>query len=314
MGRIEKIGVAIGGWFLGLAGAIGASALVAWLLDSWQTHRHGVGIGLIVLAIVFWGAVLGVFVLGPGAAVVALKRAGRDPAARGAPHRRLGLIVAAGLAASLLVAVGGVGICIAQAWSPCRGVPPHEAIGGGSFQYVLPSPDGASALLFAAPSGDALGERLYRVDLATGQSALAASFPNGARGPVYLDPDTAVVIELDLGHAKLTLLDLPTGAMRPLTADDVSVYEVAGTDARGGVGFTGFHVTPDQNITTEDQDDPFVGELDVATGEIQELFEPGVTAMRMVPAGTDAVALAQTCLGDCGGGEQVWKLDLTRYL
>jgi hypothetical protein len=74
-------------------------------------------------------------------------------------------------------------------------------------------------------------------------------------------------------------------------------------------------VTPDQNITTEDQDDPFVGELDVASGRIHELFEPGVTgAMRMVAAGTDAIVLADTCLGDCGGGEAVWRLDLSRYL
>jgi hypothetical protein len=36
--------------------------------------------------------------------------------------------------------------------------------------------------------------------------------------------------------------------------------------------------------------------------------------MRMIGAGTKAVALAQTCFGECGGGEQVWKLDLSRYL
>jgi hypothetical protein len=36
--------------------------------------------------------------------------------------------------------------------------------------------------------------------------------------------------------------------------------------------------------------------------------------MRMVAAGTEAIALADACLGDCGGGKQVWRLDLSRYL
>jgi hypothetical protein len=406
--RIEKFGVAIRGWFLGLVGGIGAAVLVAWLWDRWETHRQGVGIGLGVLLIVFWGIVLGIFVIGPAVAVASVRRAGVTSTGDGGPRRRPALVIALTLAASLLVAAGGVGVCLANDWAPCRGIPPHETIGNGSFQYVLPSPDGSrfvwvagylddtrmglldpnvlafetpsfdlqhettlleaawmpdsrrlliafrtgdgdaigivssdtglmgsshplpfrvadrsgitvspdgSSALILADSRDSFGKRLYRVDLASGTSDLAASFLYGASSPLYLDADTAVVIELDVAHSGLTLVDLRTNAVRRLTADDVSVYALAGADAQGGLVFTGFRVSPDHNITTEDQDDPFVGELDVADGQIHELFEPGVTgAMRMVGAGTEAVALAQTCSGECGGGEQVWKLDLSRYL
>jgi hypothetical protein len=408
--RIEKFGVAIGGWFLGLAGAIGAAGLLAWHWNGWEVNRQGVGIGLGVLVILFWGPVLGAFVIGPAVAVAAVRRAGVTSTGDGGPRRRPVLVIALTLVATLLVLSGGVEVCLANDWAPCRGIPPHEAIGYGSFQYVLPSPDGSrfvwvagyldqttfglldpdtrpsdtppafhleremmllgvawmpdsrrlliafrtrdgdaigivssdtgqmgssrplpftvadyggitvspdgtSALVLAAGSPDSFGKRLYRVDLASGGSDLAASFIYGARSPMYLDADTAVVIELDLGHSGLTLLDLRNNAVRRLTANDLNVYELAGTDAQGGLVFTGFHVSPDQNITTEDQDDPFVGELDVADGRIHELFQPGVTgAMRMVAAGTEAIALADTCLGDCGGGEQVWRLDLSRYL
>jgi hypothetical protein len=405
MTRIENFGAAVGGWFLGLAFAIAASGLIAWFWDRWVTHRQGTGIGLLVLVFVFWGVVLGVFVIGPAVGLLAVRRSGRTST----PRPRLVLVVVLMLAATLLVAAGGVGICLAKDWAPCRGIPPHEAIGTGSFKYVLPSPDGsrfawvagyaeyttmglldpdapafetppafplqadlillgtawmpdsrrlliafrtgdgeaigvvssdtgqlassrplpftvadiggitvspdgASALILAG-SGDAVGKRLYQVDLASGASDLVADFRYGAESPLYLGADMAVVIELDIGRSGLTLLDLRTDAVRRLTASDVSVSDLAGIGAQGGLVFTGFHVTSDQNVTTEDQDHPFVAELDLTSGRMRELFAPGVTrAMRMIAAGTEAVALAQTCFGECSGTEKVWKLDLSRYL
>ena len=100
-----------------------------------------------------------------------------------------------------------------------------------------------------------------------------------------------------------------------LTPSDLNVYEMAGRAANGGIVFSAFHGTSDPLVTTgEDFDDPVVALVEIDSGEIRELFEPGVTSrLRMEPDGVDAVAIAQTCSGDCSGAD-VWRLDLSRYL
>jgi hypothetical protein len=83
----------------------------------------------------------------------------------------------------------------------------------------------------------------------------------------------------------------------------------------GGIVFSAFHGTSEPFVTTEDDfDDPVVALVDIEGREVRELFEPGVVSTtRMFPDGFRAVALADTCSGDCSGAE-AWTLDLSRYL
>jgi len=148
---------------VGLFGSI----LVAWAANAWHEYRWGVSVGLLTIAIVFWGLVLGVFVCGPVVAVLAVRRAGR-PIPRGygeaaatpvagvgrRPERTsVRLLLALSLVAGVVVA-GAIGVCGGLRWAPCSGFPPHDTIAHGDFRYLLPSPDG-SRYAFISTYGDA---------------------------------------------------------------------------------------------------------------------------------------------------------------
>jgi hypothetical protein len=424
---LERVSRAIGGWFTGVCVGLFGSILVAWAVNAWHEYRWGVSVGLLTIAIVFWGLVLGVFVGGPVVAVLAVRRAGRPtpggygeaaatPVAgvgRRPKRRSVRLLLALSLVAAVVVA-GGIGVCGGLRWAPCSGFPPHETIAHGDFRYVLPSPDGSRyafisafgdaaqigilyqgattdlptqdprivpvaidwmpdstrlAEVFHSPASDTryrigifslasglvetsfelpfnasdtdpiavspdgasvlvtsaprtgsgrigYGTDLFRADLRSGRvEKIDAAFTGYLTDLMYVDASHAVVLDSFNGHSRLSLVDLGSALTTALTPSDLNVYEMAGRAANGGIVFSAFHGTSDPLVTTgEDFDDPVVALVEIDSGEVRELFEPGVTSrLRMEPDGVDAVAIAETCSGDCSGTD-VWRLDLSRYL
>ena len=57
---LERVSRAIGGWFTGVCVGLFGSILVAWAVNAWHEYRWGISVGLLTIAIVFWGLVLGV--------------------------------------------------------------------------------------------------------------------------------------------------------------------------------------------------------------------------------------------------------------
>lgn len=182
------------------------------------------------------------------------------------------------------------------------------------------SPDGTAALVtsdrFAAgddtfpPVG-----RLYRIDLDTGKAEpVPASFLGWPSHPVYVDAGHAAVVDSSFDRSTLSLVDLEAGTVRELTPPDLNVIDVAGRAPGDEIVVFAYHSRPDGVGDDQDRRDPVIAAVDVRTGEVRELFAPGVLwRVRMQPDAEVAVAFADTCRGDCDGVE-VWELDLSRYL
>jgi hypothetical protein len=183
---------------------------------------------------------------------------------------------------------------------------------------VAVSPDGAEALVASGPPMDQEergGQGLYRVDLLRGQvDRMDVSLSGFARHPLYLDADHAVVVDAWDGHSSLRLIDLDSGSVSTLTPTDLNVDEPIGRAANGSVLSSAFHSGSDPFVnTTEAFEHPVVALVDLGDGSVRELFDAGVTShLRMGTDGLHAVALADTCQGDCWGVE-LWALDLSRY-
>jgi hypothetical protein len=183
---------------------------------------------------------------------------------------------------------------------------------------VAVSPDGAEALVASGPSmdpRDSGGEGLYRIDLLRGQvERMEVSFSGLPRHPLYLDAGHAVVVDAWNGHSSLRMIDLVSGSVATLTPVDLNVDEPIGQAANGGVLFSAFHSGSDPFVTTTNAlEHPVVALVDLVNGSVRELFDAGVTShLRMRSDGLHAVALADTCQGDCWGVE-LWTLDLSRY-
>jgi hypothetical protein len=182
------------------------------------------------------------------------------------------------------------------------------------------SPDGTAALVtsdrFAAPEDTfpPVG-RLYRVDLGTGETeVISAPFLGWPAHPVYVDASHAVVVDSSFDRSTLSLVDLEAGTVRELTPPDLNVVDVAGRALGEEIVVLAYHSNPDGVGDDQDQRDPVIAAVDAQTGEVRELFAPGVLSrVRMQSDADVAVALADTCSGDCSGAE-VWVLDLSRYL
>jgi hypothetical protein len=183
---------------------------------------------------------------------------------------------------------------------------------------VAVSPEGAEALVSSGPPMDPQGsggKGLYRVDLLRGQvERMDVSFSGFPRHPLYLDADHVVVVDGWYGHSSLRLIDLDSGSVSTLTPADLNVEEPIGRAANGSILFSAFHTGSDPLVSTPvDFEHPIVGLVDLDDGSVRELFEAGVTSHLMMQSdGLHAVALAETCHGDCSGIE-LWTLDLSRY-
>ncbi len=182
------------------------------------------------------------------------------------------------------------------------------------------SPDGTSALVISDRFANEEDEvrnvgRLYRIDLGTGDAGVVpAQFLGSPSRPVYVDASHAVVVDSSFDRSTLSLVDLETGTVRELTPPDLNVVDVAGRAPGGEIVVLAYHSRPDGVGDYQDRQDPVIAAVDVRTGEVRELFAPGVVGHVRMQSDTDvAVALADTCSGDCSGAE-VWVLDLSRYL
>jgi hypothetical protein len=183
------------------------------------------------------------------------------------------------------------------------------------------SPDGTSALVATDPFAEhdasfAPPEGLYRVDLRTGVAEVVqARFVGSAGHPVYVDAGRAVVVESSFDRSTLSLVDLDLGTVEELTPADLNVIDVVGRAAGDVIVFFAFHSSPDDAVTDADRRDPVIAAVDLRTGEVRELFAPGVLSrLRMWSGDVRAIGLANTCSGECDGGAEVWDLDLSGYL
>jgi hypothetical protein len=185
------------------------------------------------------------------------------------------------------------------------------------FGTIAVSPDGGSVLMTSDPASSGARGGLYRVDLQTGTvRRIAAPFEGVPKDPLFLDDSHAVVVDAWYARSALRLVDLVSGSTRTLSPAHLNVGAAGGWTKDGDVVFSAFPASLDPNVSTpENFEHPVIARVSLDTGAVHELFEPGVASrLRMTADGLHAVAIADTCTGDCGNVKQLWELDLTRYV